>query len=80
MSEYICTAKIKYTRQEVKLHINALKTALVSPTFVNYRGRYEKLLRDMIRIEEQMLEKELTAVINRDKEQQVVEGSVINDT
>ena len=80
MSEYICTAKIKYTRQEVHLHINALKTALVSPNFVNYRGRYEKLLRDMIRIEEQMLEKERTAVINRDKEQQVVEGSVINDT
>tara|TARA_R100000995_G_scaffold67644_1_gene36264 strand:- start:8011 stop:8253 length:243 start_codon:yes stop_codon:yes gene_type:complete len=79
MSEYICTAKIKYTRQEIQLHINALKTALSNPQFINYRGRYEKLLRDMIRIEEQMLEKERTAVINRDKQEQVVEDSVVND-
>ena len=50
MSKYICTAKIKYTRQEVELHINALKMALTNPALTNYRGRYEKLLKDMKRI------------------------------
>ena len=79
MSKYICTAKIKYTRQEVQLHINALKMALISPTLSNYRGRYEALLKDMKRINEQMLDKENDAMINRDKKEQTVESSVIQN-
>ena len=79
MKKYICTAKIKYTRQEVQLHINALKMALNSPNIANYRGRYEALLKDMQRIDEQMLDKENDAMINRDKEEQVVVSSVVQD-
>ena len=79
MSKYICTAKIKYTRQEVQLHIIALKMALNSPTLSNYRGRYEALLKDMKRINEQMLDKENDAMINRDKKEQTVESSVIQN-
>jgi hypothetical protein len=79
MSKYICTAKIKYTRQEVQLHINALKMALISPNLSNYRGRYEALLKDMKRINEQMLDKENDAMINRDKKEQTVESSVIQN-
>tara|TARA_R100000234_G_C4995981_1_gene177953 strand:- start:1462 stop:1704 length:243 start_codon:yes stop_codon:yes gene_type:complete len=79
MKKYICTAKIKYTRQEVQLHINALKMALNSPKLTNYRGRYEALLKDMKRINEQMLDKENDAMINRDKEEQVVVSSVVQD-
>tara|TARA_R110002020_G_scaffold28130_5_gene89907 strand:+ start:382 stop:624 length:243 start_codon:yes stop_codon:yes gene_type:complete len=79
MSKYICTASIKYTRQEVQLHINALKMALSSPTLSNYRGRYEALLKDMKRIDEQMLDKENDAMINRDKKEQVVESSVVQN-
>jgi|TARA_Y100000401_G_scaffold64306_1_gene51159 hypothetical protein len=79
MKQYICTAKIKYTRQEVQLHINALKMALNSPKLTNYRGRYEALLKDMKRINEQMLDKENDAMINRDKEEQVVVSSVVQD-
>jgi hypothetical protein len=79
MKKYICTAKIKYTRQEVQLHINALKMALNSPNIANYRGRYEALLKDMQRIDEQMLDKENDAMINRDKKEQVVVSSVVQD-
>ena len=79
MKKYICTAKIKYTRQEVQLHINALKMALSSPNIANYRGRYEALLKDMQRIDEQMLDKENDAMINRDKKEQVVVSSVVQD-
>jgi hypothetical protein len=79
MSKYICTAKIKYTRQEVQLHINALKMALISPNLSNYRGRYEALLKDMKRINEKMLDKENDAMINRDKKEQTVESSVIQN-
>ena len=79
MSKYICTAKIKYTRQEVQLHINALKMALISPNLSNYRGRDEALLKDMKRINEQMLDKENDAMINRDKKEQTVESSVIQN-
>ncbi len=79
MSKYICTAKIKYTRQEVQLHINALKMALISPNLSKYRGRYEALLKDMKRINEQMLDKENDAMINRDKKEQTVESSVIQN-
>ena len=79
MSKYICTAKIKYTRQEVQLHINAFKMALISPNLSNYRGRYEALLKDMKRINEQMLDKENDAMINRDKKEQTVESSVIQN-
>ena len=79
MNKYICTAKIKYTRQEVELHINALKMALNNPDITQYRGRYEALLKDMKRINEQMLDKENDAMLNRDKGEQVVESSVIQD-
>ena len=79
MKKYICTAKIKYTRQEVQLHINALKMALNSPNIANYRGRYEALLKDMKRIDEQLLDKETDAMINRDKKEQVVVSSVVQD-
>ena len=79
MKKYICTAKIKYTRQEVQLHIDALKMALNSPNIANYRGRYEALLKDMQRIDEQMLDKENDAMINRDKKEQVVVSSVVQD-
>ena len=75
MNKYICTAKIKYTRQEVELHINALKMALSNPDITQYRGRYEALLKDMKR----MFDKENDAMLNRDKGEQVVESSVIQD-
>ncbi len=79
MNKYICTAKIKYTRQEVELHINALKMALNNPNIVNYRGRYESLLKDMKRINNEMLDKENDAMLNRDKKEQMVESSVIQN-
>ena len=79
MNKYICTAKIKYTRQEVELHINALKMALNNPDITQYRARYEALLKDMKKINEQMFDKENDAMLNRDKGEQVVESSVIQD-
>jgi len=79
MNKYICTAKIKYTRQEVQLHINALKMALNNPDLANYRGRYKALLKDMKRIDEEMLDKENDAMINRDRKEQTVHGSVVQD-
>ena len=79
MNKYICTAKIKYTRQEVELHINALKMALNNPNIVNYRGRYEALLKDMKRINNEMLDKENDAMLNSDKKEQMVESSVIQN-
>jgi len=79
MKKMICTAKIKYTRHEVQLHVNALKMALSNPSLANYRGRYQILLDDMRRIEDQMLEKENDALINRDKGEQSVEGDVIQN-
>ena len=79
MSKYICTAKIKYTRQEVQLHINALKMALSNPALTNYRGRYEALLKDMKRINNEMFDKENDAMLNRDKSEQEVESSVVQD-
>ena len=79
MNKYICTAKIKYTRQEVELHINALKMALNNPDITQYRGRYEALLKDMKRINEQMFDKENDAMLNRDKGEQVVKSSVIQN-
>ena len=79
MSKYICTAKIKYTRQEVQLHVNALKMALANPALTNYRGRYEALLKDMKRINNEMFDKENDAMLNRDKSEQEVESSVVQD-
>ena len=72
-------ATIRYTKQEVELHINALKYFLstIEPNEAErYRKPYEKLLKDMKRIKEQMLEKENDAIINRDTEDQVVDASV----
>ena len=79
MSKYICTAKIKYTRQEVQLHINALKMALANPALTNYRGRYEALLKDMKRINNEMFDKENDAMLNMDESEQEVESSVVED-
>tara|TARA_R100000781_G_scaffold98271_1_gene61988 strand:+ start:617 stop:859 length:243 start_codon:yes stop_codon:yes gene_type:complete len=79
MNHYICTAKIKYTRQEVQVHISALKIALNSPRLSQYRGRYEALLKDMERIEGQMFEKESEARLNRDLNVQEVEDSVVSN-
>ena len=79
MSKYICTAKIKYTRQEVQLHINALKMALANPALTNYRGRYEALLKDMKRINNEMFDKENDAMLNMDESEQEVESSVVQD-
>ena len=79
MSKYICTAKIKYTRQEIKLHINALKMALANPALTNYRGRYEALLKDMKRINNEMFDKENDAMLNMDRSEQEVESSVVQD-
>ena len=44
-----------------------------------YFGPYEKLLRDMEAIKEQMVDKENEAVVNRDKEEQIVKGSVCQE-
>ena len=79
MNHYICTAKIKYTRQEVQVHISALKIALNSPRLSQYRGRYEALLKDMERIEGQMFEKESEARLNRELNVQEVEDSVVSN-
>ena len=79
MNKYICTAKIKYTRQEVQLHINALKMALSNPALTNYRGRYEALLKDMKRINNEMFDKENDAMLNMDESEQEVESSVVQD-
>jgi len=79
MKKIICTATIKYTRHEVQLHVNALKMALNIPSLANYRGRYESLLKDMKRIEGEMLKKENDALINRDDSPQNVEGDVRRD-
>jgi hypothetical protein len=79
MSKYICTAKIKYTRQEIQLHINALKMALANPALTNYRGRYEALLKDMKRINNEMFDKENDALLNMDRGEQEVESSVVQD-
>ena len=79
MNHYICTAKIKYTRQEVQVHISALKIAINSPRLSQYRGRYEALLKDMERIEGQMFEKESEARLNRDLNVQEVEDSVVSN-
>ena len=79
MSKYICTAKIKYTRQEIQLHINALKMALANPALTNYRGRYEALLKDMKRINNEMFDKENDAMLNMDRGEQEVESSVVQN-
>lgn len=79
MTKYICTAKIKYTRQEVELHINALKMALTNPALTNYRGRYEKLLKDMKRINDEMLDKESDALLNGYRHKEELESTVVQD-
>ena len=79
MNKYICTATIKYTRQEVQLHINALKIALNNPQLTSYRGRYQTLLKDMHRIDKQMYEAETDAVLNQDNKNDVIKGTVVQD-
>ena len=53
--------------------------ALGSPAFSNYRGRYEALLGDMKRINNEMLDKENDAMLNGNVEEQIVELSVVQD-
>tara|TARA_R100001443_G_C3283279_1_gene160944 strand:+ start:411 stop:668 length:258 start_codon:yes stop_codon:yes gene_type:complete len=78
MKEYVCTALIKYSKQEVEVHINALKIALQGNNLTNYRGPYLNLLKDMQRIKEQMLDKENNAMIDKRKEKEVIlESSVM---
>ena len=88
MTKYICTAKIKYTRQEVELHINALKIALRVPADwrdTKEKGRlsrapYKALLKDMERIKNEMLHKEEDAMAEGLRETDLkVEKSVIKD-
>jgi hypothetical protein len=74
-----CIATIRYSKQEIEIHINALKTFLGNEKHRMYFGPYEKLLRDMKAIKEQMLDKESEAVLNRDKEEQIVKGSVCQE-
>ena len=76
MNKPICLATIKYTKQEVELHINALKTFINNDRSRAYAGPYKKLLDDMKRIKDQMLEKENDALINRDDSQPVVMDDV----
>tara|TARA_R100000664_G_C2636136_1_gene63354 strand:- start:208 stop:477 length:270 start_codon:yes stop_codon:yes gene_type:complete len=88
MKKYICTALIKYSKEEVELHINALKIALRVPP--NWRGMKEKgrltrppyqaLLKDMERIKNEMLYKEEDAMADRLEETDLtVERSVIKN-
>mgnify|MGYP003141661113 CR=1 FL=1 len=88
MKKYTCTALIKYSKEEVELHINALKIALrVPPDWrgMKEKGRltrppYEALLKDMERIESNMKDKENNAILDRLREEELtVEGSVINN-
>ena len=88
MKKYICTALIKYSKEEVELHINALNIALrVPPDWrgMKEKGRltrppYEALLKDMERIKNEMLYKEEDAMADRLKETDLtVERSVINN-
>lgn len=79
MNKPICVATIKYTKQEIELHINALKTFISIDRSRAYAGPYKKLLEDMQRIKDQMLEKENDALINRDDLQPVVMDDVCQD-
>tara|TARA_R100000742_G_C4277142_1_gene98765 strand:+ start:1516 stop:1761 length:246 start_codon:yes stop_codon:yes gene_type:complete len=77
MKKYTCTALIKYSKQEVELHINALKIALQGENVQDYRGPYLALLQDMQRIKNQMLDKENDAMADRSSGTDlVIEGSV----
>lgn len=80
MKEYTCTALIKYSKQEVELHINALKIALQGESMQSYRGPYLALLKDMERIKDQILDKENDAMADRKKKTQlVVEDTVVKN-
>ena len=80
MKEYTCTALIKYSKQEVELHINALKIALQGDSMQSYRGPYLALLKDMERIKDQMLDKETDAMADRSSGTDlVIEDSVIEN-
>ena len=80
MKEYTCTALIKYSKQEVELHINALKIALQGEGMQSYRGPYLALLKDMERIKDQMLDKENDAMADRSSGTDlVIEDSVIDN-
>ena len=80
MKEYICTALIRYSKQEVELHINALKIALQGENIQNYRGPYLALLKDMQRIKNDMLDKENDAVLDKPHNKKIIiEDTVTND-
>jgi len=83
MKKYTCTALIKYSKEEVELHINALNMAILSfkdNDMHSYIKPYKSLLKDMKRIESNMKDKENNAILDRLREEQLtVEGSVINN-
>ena len=80
MKEYTCTALIKFSKQEVELHINALKIALQGESMQSYRGPYLALLKDMERIKDQMLDKENDAMADRSRETELtVKDTVIKN-
>ena len=74
-----CIATIKYTKQEVELHINALKTFINNDSSRAYAGPYKKLLKDMQKIKSQMLEKENNALINRETLEPILSGNVCQE-
>tara|TARA_R100001163_G_C4913564_1_gene96814 strand:+ start:39 stop:299 length:261 start_codon:yes stop_codon:yes gene_type:complete len=78
MKDYVCTALIRYSKQEVEVHINALKIALQGDKLTNYRGPYLNLLKDMQRIKDQMIDKENDARADKKKEKEIIlESSVM---
>ena len=83
MKKYTCTALIKYSKEEVSLHINALNMAILSfkdNDMHSYIKPYKSLLKDMKRIESKMTDKENNAILDRLSEEELtVEGSVIKN-
>ena len=83
MKKYTCTALIKYSKEEVSLHINALSMAILGfkdNDMHSYIKPYKSLLKDMKRIESKMTDKENNAILDRLSEEELtVEGSVIKN-
>ena len=78
MKEIICVAQVKYTRQEVQMHITALKKIVKEKLIGVRKSTYHKLLADMQRIDRQMLDKETKANINRESGEHIIKGDVTN--
>ena len=78
MKEIICTAQVRYTRQEIQMHITALKKILNEDLTNIKKSPYRKLLADMQRIDRLMLDKETEANINREGGEQIAKEDVTN--